>query len=82
MMIDLTTLLIMASCVCSAMSIMFTFYSYFHPENIPWMQGLFDIFRKKEDDEDVLLPAPPVPTSEAVGGLDWMSGPTSVQRDQ
>lgn len=80
MMIDVTTLLIMASCVCSAMSIMFTFYSYFHPENVPFMQGLFDIFRNKEEDTGVTLP---VLTSGPVGlGVEGGAPPSSCNVTQ
>lgn len=80
-MIDVTTLLIMASCVCSGLSIMFTFYAYMHPENVPWMQGLFDIFRKKDNSEDEMQFIQPTtgPVQVGVGGLPPMEGspPTS-----
>lgn len=54
MMIDVMTLLIMACCVCSGLSVAFMFYSYNHPDKVPFMQGFWDTFKNKGDDDDVV----------------------------
>lgn len=80
MMIDVMTLLIMACCVSSGLSIAFMFYSYHHPDKVPFMQGFFNIFKKKDDkdedeDEDTLYSTPtptatPLPTTCLVTAAD------------
>lgn len=70
-MIDTTMLLIMGCCVCCALSIAFTFYAYFNPDHVPFMQPFFDMFRNKDDEDEEAdgggvsvaeVPTPPPPT--------------------